>query len=728
MPHDIFISYSRKNKDAVLPIKNEIEQRLGLTCWIDLSDIPSGAENFKEKVIPGINGTSIAFLFFLSKEVQESEYALKEIGFAKKRAKKRVILVRFNDDEMTDEFYFDYQNSDIIDWRIPEQKGKLLRNLSEWSPHAPSSGSRQSNTTETLDFGKALAQHLDKWLPWQKFRLITGIQFKDNNGNVRMTGHVVGSQWGVFLIGYETSQNLAESRAATPHLPSENEIEEFAALIADRCEVSREDVKYLFAIPGNLEMSNLPNWALPEFGVIDYLKRRMKKPDELNWEKNHREIIKALESLPMTHFGRESNILKHFKAGTLDEIEDGAALLAWADDPSEQLLDAAEEACKSLWRFGNGRAAEGVRAWFRVMADRGNVLAMDHYGWLLDGSDNERVLWFRKAAELGGAHAQNSLGYCLQTGKGVQQNRDEAIKWFKASAAQGNRYGQASLAGAYANQAFAGLPPNRDEAFRLYRLSAEQGLHDGQYHLGECYEKGIGTPKNLAEARRWYEKAAKQGKEEAQKAIERLETCRTLDFGMGAFKLRKIPGKEPQPAFWMGETPVTQAQWAGVMGNNPSVFKGDDQRPVENVSWDDCQTFLTKLNALNEIRQSGLSFRLPTAEEWEYACRAGGEGPYCRLKDETEITEETLGLVAWFSDNSDGTTHPVGQKEPNAWGLYDIHGNVGEWTQTADGDKRIERGGSWKFPAQFCFASGWGSERPSDRHDNLGFRLCASFI
>ena len=130
--YDVFISYSRKNKDVVLPIKKELE-RLGFTCWIDLSDIPCGAESFKKKVISGIKQTRIALLFFLSAESQSSEYALREVNFAKKRAMKRVILIRFNDDQMTDDFYFDYQDADIIDWRIPEQKGKLLRNLKNWA-------------------------------------------------------------------------------------------------------------------------------------------------------------------------------------------------------------------------------------------------------------------------------------------------------------------------------------------------------------------------------------------------------------------------------------------------------------------------------------------------------------------------------------------------------------------------------------------------------------------
>lgn len=151
---DIFISYSRKNRDAVLPIKDEIERTLGLRCWMDLSDIPCGEENFKKTVISGIKQTSIAFLFFLSAESQGSEYAMKEINFAKKIAKKRVILVRFNDDKMTDEFAFDYQDADVIDWRGAEQKGKLLRDLKNWA----NNGVRSADTPPTKMFSEGTGQ------------------------------------------------------------------------------------------------------------------------------------------------------------------------------------------------------------------------------------------------------------------------------------------------------------------------------------------------------------------------------------------------------------------------------------------------------------------------------------------------------------------------------------------------------------------------------------------
>ena len=210
-----------------------------------------------------------------------------------------------------------------------------------------------------------------------------------------------------------------------------------------------------------------------------------------------------------------------------------------------------------------------------------------------------------------------------------------------------------------------------------------------------------------------------------------------------------IPGKD----YRMGRFPVTQAQWEAVTGENPSYFKGADH-PVENVSWDDCQAFLEKLNAHPAARSSGLVFRLPTEAEWETACRAGSTNDYCRLADGTEITEATLGRVAWFYENastrprwlsrfldfaerlvdrvrevdwSETLSHkPVGRKEPNAWGLHDMHGNVWEWTETAVGVDRVYRGGSWLDSAGGCESSLRIGDSPDYRYNRLGFRLCAT--
>ena len=176
----------------------------------------------------------------------------------------------------------------------------------------------------------------------------------------------------------------------------------------------------------------------------------------------------------------------------------------------------------------------------------------------------------------------------------------------------------------------------------------------------------------------------------------------------------------------MGKFQVTQAQWEAMMGENenPSNFMGAEN-PVEFVTWDDCQAFLAKLNVQPAAKEFGLVFRLPEEDEWEYACRAGATGDYCKLADGTEITEKTLKQVAWFDKNSDGTTHPVGQKKPNAFGLYDMHGNVWEWTASADGENRVVRGGSWDHPARICESSFRDRSSPGYQLDCLGFRLCA---
>jgi formylglycine-generating enzyme required for sulfatase activity len=166
----------------------------------------------------------------------------------------------------------------------------------------------------------------------------------------------------------------------------------------------------------------------------------------------------------------------------------------------------------------------------------------------------------------------------------------------------------------------------------------------------------------------------------------------------------------------MGIYEVTQAEWRSVMGNNPSSFKACDTCPVENVSWNDVQDFIKKLNA-----RSGKHYRLPTEDEWFAACQAGQSTTYCG-------SDSIDDVAAWYSENSEYKTHPVGRKSPNHWGLYDMSGNVKEWTDSCyDGDcpRLVLRGGSWVIlPGNLRSAYRDGAAFAADYRDNdVGFRL-----
>jgi formylglycine-generating enzyme required for sulfatase activity len=185
--------------------------------------------------------------------------------------------------------------------------------------------------------------------------------------------------------------------------------------------------------------------------------------------------------------------------------------------------------------------------------------------------------------------------------------------------------------------------------------------------------------------------------------------------------------------FYLGKYEVTQAQWEAVMGNNPSEFKGRTN-PVEQVYWDDAEEFIRRLNK----KEGHNRYRLPTEAEWEYAARAGTTSEYS-FGDNAELLKQ----YAWYLDNSEKKTHPVGQKQPNPWGLYDMHGNVIELVQDwfgedyyskspssdprgpSSGDFRMLRGCCWSSNAEHCRSADRSSIAPSEL-DAVGFRLALS--
>ena len=284
----------------------------------------------------------------------------------------------------------------------------------------------------------------------------------------------------------------------------------------------------------------------------------------------------------------------------------------------------------------------------------------------------------------------------------------------------------------------------------------------------QVQEKKIQEPEEEKRRRR-------QKEDDREKIKKKEETVKTITSSIG-MKFTLIPagefdtGSPPDEEgrldnespvhhvkiskpFYLGIHPVTQKEWKAVMGNNPSHFKGDDL-PVEQVSWNDVQEFIKNLNK----KENTNKYRLPSEAEWEYAARAGTKSRYFFGDDDSE-----LGEYAWYAENSgsrppkkgdyfgydqkdwtenkwNGKTHPVGQKKPNKWGLYDMHGNVWEWVQDVyhdnykgapddgsawegDGSDRVARGGGWYGSARNCRSANRNGGDPGDRRGVLGFRL-----
>jgi formylglycine-generating enzyme required for sulfatase activity len=234
----------------------------------------------------------------------------------------------------------------------------------------------------------------------------------------------------------------------------------------------------------------------------------------------------------------------------------------------------------------------------------------------------------------------------------------------------------------------------------------------------------------------------------ATQAPARPSAAAPLGEGFGAEQFARIPAgtyqmgsatgeADERPArtvtisrpFLLQRTEVTQGQWTAVMGSNPSDFTACGPTcPVERVSWDDVQRFLARLNA----QEPGKGYRLPTEAEWEYAARAGTTGDYGGTG--------VLDQMGWYDLNSGGQTHAVGGKAPNAWGLYDLHGNVWEWVADwyggyagaartdpvgpANGNHRVLRGGSWGSTAVYARSAYRSNGSPDFRYDSgFGFRL-----
>ena len=290
------------------------------------------------------------------------------------------------------------------------------------------------------------------------------------------------------------------------------------------------------------------------------------------------------------------------------------------------------------------------------------------------------------------------------------------------------------------------------ECWEMLSRAKKNYLENGEAEAREQFRLLISTcPGSVAkEAQAWLQK--QKNKQSNSSSYDNNSEIETFTVHGVAFKMVRVVGgtfqmgatseqgsdadSDETPVhsvtlsdYYIGQTEVTQELWEAVMGSNPSYFKGDNQRPVENVSWNDCQEFIEKLNRL-----TGKNFRLPTEAEWEYAARGGSKSRGYKYSG-----SNNPDAVAWYYYNSGSKTHPVATKQSNELGLYDMSGNVYEWCQDwyggyksnsqtnptgpSTGSDRGLRGGSWFIGASYVRVSYRNYYTPDDRNDDGGLRL-----
>lgn len=416
------------------------------------------------------------------------------------------------------------------------------------------------------------------------------------------------------------------------------------------------------------------------------------------------------------------------------------------------------------------QAAEAQRD--LLAAEAGDIRAMDrvakHYttGYGVEKDAAKAQEWrdkaeviatksFQRLADSGNTEAMKAMAERYEHGFGAPRDPAKAQEWrdkrevaitqsWLRAADNGKPEAMAILASRY--EQGLGVPRDpvmaqewRDKAeaatTQALQRAAGSGDIEAMRKLAERFENGLGVQADPAQAQTWgerYQQALQEKQNQRYRPAMVVIPAGKFEMGSNDSEYHKPVHGVTVPSFMMARTEVTQAQWRAVMGNNPSQFSGCEACPVEMVNWEDVQSYLRKLNA-----QMDEQYRLPSEAEWEYACRAGGAHAYCG-NDDPEI-------VAWGESNSGNKTHPVAQKKANAFGLYDMSGNVFEWAQDCwndsysgffqsaptDGrawmvgecEQRVLRGSAWMSVSSKVRATSRFREPSGARSSNVGFRL-----
>ena len=443
--------------------------------------------------------------------------------------------------------------------------------------------------------------------------------------------------------------------------------------------------------------------------------------------------------------------------------QDYTQAVAWYRNAAEKANPAGMTNLGRMYQSGRGVSQDDTQAaaWYRKAAETGEPAGMDNLGFMYQNGrgvardDTQALAWYRKAAEKADPAGMTHLGLMYQNGRGVAKDDTQAVAWYRKAADKGELAGMTNLGFMYQNGR--GVAQDYSQAVAWYRKAADKGEPQGMTNLGVMYENGRGVAKDMAEALAWYSKAAALGNEAAKLNVKRLGQAENEGAGTaatppattvagptkvnskdgltyvwippGTFQMGCSPGDAEcsdyeKPAhqvtitkgFWMGQTPVTQQAYQRVTGENPSSFKGANL-PVEHVTWNEAKTYCIAIGG-----------RLPTEAEWEYAARAGSTGARYGNLDE----------IAWYQGNSGGKTHEVGQKLANAFGLYDVLGNVLQWVADWDanyrsgaqndppgaenGEHRVLRGGASGSSSSVARVSGRLWDVPGRRFFRVGLR------
>lgn len=489
------------------------------------------------------------------------------------------------------------------------------------------------------------------------------------------------------------------------------------------------------------------------------------------WEKSAKQnYVPALERLAWIYWKGEEGVFAQdrkkafslFKTAAYLGSSDAQERLAWCYINEENVVK--EDVPRGrIWQWLAAERDDRL-AQIRLANDYRQAAKKNPDRWF------DAFRWFSRAAEQGHARAAADLGDCYWFGRGTEKDQKLAAEWFKKSAEDGNEYGQYNYGFCLYNGE--GVEKNREEGLKWLRKAVENGSENAKKYLEELEGNGAGSGSEASST------SASTTEDDRLFTVSLGDnvsmTFVAVSGGMFTMGSPKSEGGRDSDenqvsvelnSFLIGQTEVTQAQWKSVMGNNPSYFKGDNL-PVECVSWDEAMEFCRKLT--ERERKKGfpedLKFTLPTEAQWEYACRAGTTtrfsfgnsdkelyryGNFYDRSGDTKYDAAFREKKGWKippdTSQDDGfvETAPVGRLRPNAWGLYDMHGNVWEWcldyynprldggenpgrTTPGSGEygsRRVDRGGSWLNGARLCRSALRNYDSPGNRSNRLGFRV-----